>query len=375
MQSGEIKVLSSFAGLNLFSEVNFFAFYAGNDIIFVMKRLYILVSILLFSSCATTSNGSGGQGYSSQDYVYIGDFCKKHDLQYDFDTLDDVIKIFSSGKDIRLILNSNVVYLNGSTFSVSDSPKYLNGKIFIPGDLERKIFSKEQVFYKTTFTINTIVVDPGHGGNDPGAISCRGMKEKDLNLKIAKYLKEELEARGFKVVLTRDRDIFIPLQGRVNIAKRNKADLFISVHGNSNRSKRLRGAEVYYLSPNRFNSQERALKLTKEENFCAGRINPDTEAILWDLLLTKNYSLSVELSHSLYFSFKNMGFSVRPPKKAPYYVLRLAYVPSVLVETGYLSNRYEEKWLRKDSYQRQIAEAIALAVVSMNKQYNNMASK
>jgi N-acetylmuramoyl-L-alanine amidase len=65
---------------------------------------------------------------------------------------------------------------------------------------------------------------------------------------------------------------------------------------------------------------------------------------------------------------------VRPPKKAPFYVLRLAYVPSVLVETGYLSNRYEEKWLRKQSYQRQIAEAIALSIVSMNKQYSDFAS-
>jgi N-acetylmuramoyl-L-alanine amidase len=340
-----------------------------------MKRLYLLLLILFFTACATTSSGSRGIGYGSQDYVYVGDFCKKHNLQYDFDTLDDVVKIFSKEKDIRLILNSNIVYFNGSTFSLAGSPKYINGKLFVPRDLEAKVFSKEPVFYKSIFTIHTVVIDPGHGGNDPGAISCRGMKEKDLNLKIAKYLKEELEARGFKVILTRDRDVFISLQGRVNVAKRNKADVFISIHGNSNRSKRLRGAEMYYLSPNRFNSQERALKLTKEENFCAGRINPDAEAILWDLLLTKNYSLSVELSHSLYFSFRNMGFSVRPPKKAPFYVLRLAYVPSVLVETGYLSNKYEEKWLRKESYQRQIAEAIALAVVSMNKQYNNFASR
>lgn len=355
--------------------VNFFAFCVMNDIIFVMKRVYLLLIILFFTACATTSGRYSGAGYGPSDFIYIGDFCKKHNLQYDFDTLDDVVKIFSKETDIRLILNSNVAYFNGSTLTLSGSPQYLNGKLFVPRDLERKIFSKEPIFYKSIFTINTIVIDPGHGGNDPGAISCRGMKEKDLNLKIAKYLKEELEARGFKVILTRDRDVYISLQGRVNVAKRYKADIFISIHGNSNRSKSLRGTEMYYLSPSRFNSQERALKLTKEENFCSSKINQDTEAILWDLLLTKNYALSVELSHSLYFSFKNMGFSVRPPKKAPFYVLRLAYVPSVLVETGYLSNKYEERWLRKDSYQRQIAEAIAMAVVSMNKQYNNFASK
>ncbi len=93
------------------------------------------------------------------------------------------------------------------------------------------------------------------------------------------------------------------------------------------------------------------------------------------MIFTKNYALSVDLSHSLYFSFKNLGFNVKPPKKAPFYVLRLAYAPSVLVETGYLSNRYEERWLRKTSYQKQIAEAIALAIASMNKQYNNFSDK
>lgn len=340
-----------------------------------MKRFYLLVIILFFTACATTSSRYADRGSGQSDFVYIGDFCKKHNLQYDFDTLDDVVKIFSGGKDIRLILNSNVVYFNGSISTLSGAPQYLSGKLFVPRDLEKIILSREAVFTKSIFVIKTVVIDPGHGGKDPGAISCRGMKEKDLNLKIAKYLKEELEASGFKVILTRDRDVYISLQSRVNIAKRHNADIFISIHGNSNRSKRIRGAEVYYLSPNRLNSQERALKLAKEEKFCLKTVNPDTEAILWDLLLTKNYALSVELSHSLYFSFKNLGFSVRSPKKAPFYVLRLAYVPSVLVETGYLSNKYEERWLRKVSYQKQIAEAIALAVVSMNKQYNSLARR
>jgi len=345
-----------------------------NDIIFVMKRFYLLLIILIFAGCATTPSRYAGSGYGQPDYIFIDDFCKKHNLQYDFDTLDDVVKIFSSGNDIRLILNSNVIYFNGSISTLSCPPQYSDGRLFVPRDIEKTIFSKEPAFPKSIFIIKTVVVDPGHGGKDPGAISCRGMKEKDLNLKIAKYLKKELEERGLKVVLTRDRDVYVSLQGRVNVAKRNKADVFISIHGNSNRSKRFRGAEVYYLSPNRFNSQERALKLAKSEKFRVKKINPDIEAILWDLSLTKNYSLSVEMSHSLYFSFKNLGFSIRQPKKAPFYVLRLAYVPSVLVETGYLSNKYEEKWLRKASYQKQIAEAIALAVVSMNKQYNNFAS-
>jgi N-acetylmuramoyl-L-alanine amidase len=85
--------------------------------------------------------------------------------------------------------------------------------------------------------------------------------------------------------------------------------------------------------------------------------------------------LSVEFSHLLYFNFKNLGFKVRPPKRAPFYVLRRAYVPSVLVEIGYLSNRYEERFLRKNTYQRQIAEALSLGVISLNSQYKEFANK
>lgn len=337
-----------------------------------MKKLVLVVFLMLMAACETTTH-RGAVTYKPQDFIYIDDFCRKHNLQYNFDNFDDVIKIFSKENDIRLILNANIGYFNGATFGLKNTPQYSSGKLFVPQDLEKIIFSKEPGSLKTAFSIKTIVIDPGHGGKDPGAISCRGYPEKDLNLKIAKYLEEELRERGFTAILTRTKDVYLTLSERVDIAKRKNADVFISIHGNSNRSRRFSGAEVYYLSPARLDAQTRALKLAKEENFYSYKLSKDAETILWDMVLTKNYSLSVDLSRSLYFSFKKLGFKISPPKKAPYYVLRLAYVPAVLVETGYLSNRYEEKFLRKPSYQMQIAEAIALAIVSMNKDYDSLA--
>ncbi|MFA7677706.1 MAG: N-acetylmuramoyl-L-alanine amidase, partial [Candidatus Omnitrophota bacterium] len=138
----------------------------------------------------------------------------------------------------------------------------------------------------------------------------------------------------------------------------------ISIHANANHSSKISGVEIYYLSPFRLNSSERALKLAKTENFNGKKYPTDVKAILWDLLITKNYASSVQFSNTLYFAFKNLGFKVKPPRKAPFYVLRFAYVPSVLVEMGYLTNCYEEKILRKKYYQKQIARAIALAVES-----------
>lgn len=340
-----------------------------------MHRLLSLFFIVFLTACATTSHKNIPIGYQSSDFMYLDDFCKKYNLQYSFDTLDDMVKISSSGKDLRLILNSNVGYFNGNIFDLKNPPLYSNGKILLSRELEKIISSKEITPFRASFTIKTIVVDPGHGGKDPGAISYRGLEEKVLNLKVAKYLKQELEQKGFRVILTRSQDIYLTLQERVDIAKKHNADLFISIHSNANRSRQMKGVEVYYLSPSRFNSEERAIDLAKEESFGPQKIPFDAEVILWDLLLTKNYALSMDFTHALYFSFKNLGFKVKPPKKAPFYVLRLAYVPSVLVEIGYISNRYEEKCLMRKIYQNQIAEAITLGVVSLNKQNESYADK
>lgn len=339
-----------------------------------MKRLFTLVFIILLSACATTSQRMP-VGHRPSGFISIDDFCRKHNLHYNYDTLDDMVTVSAAGIDMRLIINSNVGYLNGKILNLENSPVYSYGSILIPKDIEKIIFSREAINFRPSFGIKTVVIDPGHGGKDPGAISLTGIEEKDLNLKVSKYLKEELEQKGFRVILTRSHDTYLTLQERVDIAKKHNADLFIAIHSNSSRSRQMKGVEVYYLTPTRLNSEGRALDLAKEGYFGTRKMPFDAEVILWDMLLTKNYALSVDFSHSLYFNFKNLGFSVKPPKKAPFYVLRLAYVPSVLVEIGYLSNRHEERFLKRSSYQNQIAEAIALAVVSSNKQEDKFANK
>ena len=340
-----------------------------------MQRIFIFIFLIFSAACATTSHRTVSGDYRLGDFIYIEDFCRQHNLQYNYDTIDDTIMIRSTNIDMRFVLNSNIGYLNGKIFTLKTEPLYSCGRLLIPRDIERVLFSKGTTIFRLPFNIKTIVVDPGHGGKDPGAISVSGLEEKDLNLKVSKYLKDELEQRGFKVILTRFTDKYLTLQERVNVAKQNNADLFISIHANSSRSRSLKGLEVYHLSPARFNSQERALDLAKEEYSVMKEMPFDAEVILWDLLLSKNYALSIELSHVLYFNFKNLGFNVKPPKKAPFYVLRLAYVPSVLLEIGYISNRHEERFLKRGSYQSQIAEAVALGVSTLNKQYESFAGK
>ena len=333
----------------------------------VKPYLFLLaLASLLAGGCVTTSGGSSSSlTVSAGDYVNLESFCVKRGLNYKFDTLSDLIVLYSKDKEINLLLGSRIGTVDGSIFQLKNSPLYFKNEIMLPLELEDIIVSENIVSFKPVFEVKTVVVDPGHGGKDPGAISRSGLKEKTVNLKIAKYLKQELEKKGFKVFLTRDRDEYLSLNQRVNIAKKHDADLFISLHANSNRSRNVKGAEVYYLSPSRVKSHERSLKLAKQSTFYGKDVSYTVKAILWDMLISKNYSNSIEVSGSLYYSFKKLGFNIKPPKKAPFYVLRFAYTPSVLVEVGYLSNKIEEKALRKDYYRRQLAQAIALGVDSL----------
>jgi len=180
-------------------------------------------------------------------------------------------------------------------------------------------------------SIKTIVVDPGHGGRDPGAISEHGLEEKYVTLDISRYLKKDLTARGFKVYLTRSKDIRLSLRERGQIAFRHQADLFISIHANANRSRRIRGVEVYYFSSH--NTQ------------------------------------SLDLAWMIVSTLKSLGFKTRPPQRAAFIVLKYARTPGVLVETGYLTNPDEEKLLKEPYYQKRIAYGIALSVYRLNRYY------
>jgi len=299
-------------------------------------------------------------------YQELEKFCQENNLDYSFNTLDDIIYLKGKGKNIRLLLDSSVVFFNGCFSSLKSPPFYQEGKIYVPLEL-KGIISKKIPFLKLeSFSIKTIVIDPGHGGKDPGAISPWSLKEKDVNLKIAKILKKELEKKGFLVYLTRDKDKFLSLEERTRFAKEKGADLFISIHANSNRNRYIRGVEIYYLSPY-FSKKLKPFYLAKKEG--------DNYSLkFWQTLCYRNNTISGEFANCLVEVFKEMGFKVAP-KRAKFYVLKYGYVPSVLVEIGYLSNYYEERLLRSRRYQRQVARAISLAVSALNDRYEKFVQK
>ena len=210
--------------------------------------------------------------------------------------------------------------------------------------------------------IRTIMLDPGHGGDDPGT-SHYGLKEKYLVLDIARRLRGYLQDAGYTVVMTRDADQFIPLGRRPSTANRLRADLFVSIHINANRNSRVSGAEVYYprLSTVAGTSAWPPAVTAGE----IGLASTTVRQVLWDLVLGRTRFQSRRLASSVCRSMRD-GLQVpcRAVKPARFVVLREAWMPAVLVEVGYVSNQAEASRLSRAEYRQAAARAITDGVVS-----------
>ncbi|MCF7916722.1 MAG: N-acetylmuramoyl-L-alanine amidase [Candidatus Omnitrophica bacterium] len=328
------------------------------------------IASFLLSGCGQVAGGISTRRVKLRgNYLNLETFCKKHQLSYQYNTIDDLVRIYSKTTKIDLLLNSSVGVIDGTFFSLDKPILQKNGAVFIPAQFQN-VFKQQSLGVESSFFVKTIMIDPGHGGKDPGAIARSGLKEKTINLIISKILKKELESKGFIVYLTRENDSYLSLTKRAQLARDRRCDLFVSIHANANLSSRVKGVEVYYLRPGDLNTLERAKELSKLNYFINDKNHPGAETILWDLKLRKNHQLSVLASNSLYFAFRKLDFDVKAPKEAGFYVLKYAYVPAVLFEMGYLTNRAEEAILRKPYYQKQIAQTIALALDSLNQKLN-----
>ena len=214
----------------------------------------------------------------------------------------------------------------------------------------------------------TIVIDPGHGGDDDGAVSPWGVKEKDLVLQIAKAVKKIIEDNmGIRVLLTRNDDYFVPLEERTKIAGNVKADLFISIHANSTRKRLIQGIETYFMSPDA--TDEDAMAAAVKENSVIElegktfEANSDLAFILMDISQTAHLKASSQFAKLLHENLSYlMNTSDRGVKQAPFIVLASASMPAVLLEVGFLSNKSEMRRLKQRDTHKKIAEAVLRSI-------------
>lgn len=218
-------------------------------------------------------------------------------------------------------------------------------------------------------TIRRIMVDPGHGGRDVGALGRSGLEEKDVALLLARSLANYLRVRGgYEVALTRNEDVFVPLAGRTNMANQWKADLFISVHCNSSLSHRLRGFEVYFMSEKASDAEAEAVARTENSVLAfeqEGSMDSKVRRLL--LSMAKNEYLNEASRLCAYIAQKvqsEIGREKPRVRQANFHVLREAGMPAVLVEFDYLSNPVSEARLRSSRHREKLAASVARGIMS-----------
>jgi len=214
-----------------------------------------------------------------------------------------------------------------------------------------------------------VMLDPGHGGKDPGAIGVSGTYEKHVALAAALELKHQLEAgRRYRVELTRTRDVFIPLDDRVYRAQKRGADLFVSMHADALSDHSVRGASVYTLAPTASDAQTAALARTENnaDRFIgkqAPGTSPEVSRILASLVRQETRTGSVRIARNLVGSLdRELPMLQNPDRHAGFLVLKAADIPSVLVEMGFMSNARDEAALRRPDHRKLVAQAMHRAV-------------
>jgi N-acetylmuramoyl-L-alanine amidase len=218
---------------------------------------------------------------------------------------------------------------------------------------------------------HTIAIDPGHGGDEPGARGAAGGLEKDVTLAVARKLKAAIEGRlGIRVLLTRDADATVSLDERAARANNNKADLFLSLHANASPSAAASGAEVFYLSLDEYGSEARRAADTESPSAPVfGGGTRAIELILWEMAQARHIDQSATLAAIIEQELRRqVPMSSRAIQQAPFRVLVGANMPAVLVEMGFMTNRDDEERLMSDQYQNTVAQVLVDSLVRFRDQ-------
>jgi len=275
--------------------------------------------------------------------------------------IDDFFNILSiHGSD-----NHSIDY---TTMSIA-----LNSKI---KNIAKPVATVDLTKEKNKWEFNTIIIDPGHGGKDPGSIGYKGTKEKDITLDVAKRLAKKIQKNlKVKTILTRDEDVWMRLQDRTRLANDKNGRLFISIHANSVEDRRASGFETYMIGTNK---NAAAVRTAARENAVLDLEGTNSAKLTDEDLITATMAQSGFAKQSEQFAAlvqeemnKRVQSKNRGVKQAGFYVLMGASMPNVLIELGFLSNPNEEKKLNSSSYRDMLATSIYYAILKYQKTLND----
>ncbi len=334
--------------------------------------IFLALALVSMNFCGCVSVPQKGQVRSftlhGATYFPLVSLCELKNIQWDYDPLTRTAGLQKDAHRINFHSGGKTIFVDGSPRQLNEPVDIHKGMLVVSGQFRRIIEDLFAEYAPQSSAINfskikKVIIDPGHGGKDPGTPGRNGLHEKDIVLDIAKRLSRLLRENGVETVLTRSTDKFIPLEQRAALTENSRADLFISIHANANPSRSLRGFEAYYISP-AVSDYKRAVSSAKKVSLNLGDAvlnSPDLnlKAILWDMTYNYNRGESIQLARDI---CKSVGHSVDTRiigvKNANYCVLRGACIPAVLVEVGFVSNVQEEQSLNDPYYRQKIAEGL-----------------
>lgn len=345
----------------------------------------LCAALFLLGGCVTVPTGQKGFPYPTvsvrdKPYFVLRTMCEAEHLSWDYDPLSQVVILRKDAREVRLMVDADIALVGGEVKKMSGPLVIEDSTIYAPIDF-RTIFEPAVCKFPAQEAppaggylrpVNFVMLDPGHGGKDPGAIGRGGLKEKGVVLDVAEKVRAELERCGLRVEATRSSDVFVPLDERAGFANTKKADLFVSIHANANRSRWIEGFEVYYLTET-VDDDARALAAAEdaplgvdEDDWRSAFLS--LKATLWDMIYTENRRESIELAYALSRSVsKKLNLKLLGVKGAPFAVLKGTRMPAVLVEIGYISNKDGERHLRDAEYRQRMAEAIAEGIMEFKR--------
>jgi len=349
---------------------------------------------------------------NSKNYFSLHSILTTFNYDSSFDVMLQRGKIFHDNHLAIYSFKNNFMLIDGCFYSSYFPIIRHRGDVLLPENLAYNLllsFSPELKFkkhgtslkisYRKNFTnlnkidlpkrhgskISFIIIDPGHGGKDPGAIGIGGLREKDITLKVARYLARLLKKKKprLKIIITRNSDRFIELGTRTAIAnrylKRYANGIFVSIHVNASISPRISGFETYFLSQNPSNEHARNTASLENnvvvlEKKRGRRYYNDIDYIQAMMLTTEiqreSSFLARYIQHGI--SLKQKRFKSRGVRKADFFVLRGSLMPAVLVEIGFITNKRDAKFLRQKKYQKKIVQGIFTGIDRFLKQYGRI---
>lgn len=321
--------------------------------------------------------GCGGRTVKPQEPlkgIPLQEVCDQYHVQWQWDGVTQVVLMQYQGNKAKALVGSNTVLVGRDKIMLSAPLRREKSVIYVPQDFESKVLAPFGVITKgipradlTTTRVRTIVIDPGHGGKDPGTKGMTSLTEKEVNLDIAKRLKELLQEAGLKVIMTRQTDVFVTLPGRTEIASKSDADLFVSIHANSSPNRKTDGIEVYYVRTAFKKDLEEEQRIKNEKMFLKSvnaQYSPSLVNIVGDMMYQRKVEESRKIAAKVARDTSRETLALnRGAKNCRFAVVRNTLIPAILVEVGYLSNREEERRLNTASYRQKVAEGIAHSVI------------